>query len=263
MRHRLQQILKIVWSFLVSFFSYLRADVKEFIGFIAPKDNTEKEGTGRQFQPPVVSEVVPSPPPDEKAKKTVHIYTPWWKTLAELIGVAAIVWYTVETHRGITNVQENFAKDQRPYIWQSGIEPRPIEVNNAIRVNMYFTNYGKSPAIRTRINRKALYGKDALKQADDWFVSMRSKGIPYASESIVPPGIPSDLKNAPLWTTIRSDFLLGPDDVAYIAHTDQSVVIAAHVEYFDTAGTFYYSDVCFFHLSTGVYASCEKHNEIK
>jgi hypothetical protein len=244
MRRRLQQILGIVWSFCVSFFSYLRADIKEFIGFIAPKDNTEKESTGGQLQPPIVSEIVPSPPSDEKAKKTVHIYTPWWKTLAELVGIAAIVWYTVETHNGISNTQKNFVKDQRPYIWNSQNQLPHLKIGDKVTWNYHYTNFGKSPAIGVAFRCQIFLAAHKTPQSKDLFAPIHNPQ--YMSEGfIVPPGDSSG------WSTCESDEIATESDTEMVKTYDAAVGLKIFYEYSDTAGNVYTSRVCMFLRRTG------------
>jgi hypothetical protein len=144
----LSRILDSFLAFVVSLPSKLGTPFKKIVNRIAPKDDTEKEGTGSQLQSPVVSKVVPSPPSDEKTKKTVHIYTPWWKTLLEFAAVGTVMWYTFEAHQANTISTNSMKQSQRPWIGpyrQVPLITGPIIIDGmGIRVDyrMSAVNYG-------------------------------------------------------------------------------------------------------------------------
>src|ERR1700690_1989077 len=47
----------------------------------------------------------------------------------------------------LIDARNNFRRDQRPYVWPSLMDPRPMEPQKPIYVDVFFVNYGKTPAI--------------------------------------------------------------------------------------------------------------------
>jgi hypothetical protein len=102
-----------------------------------------------------------------------------------------------------------------------------------------------------------------MNQADSWFAKHGDKPLTGGSVGIAPPGIPPNPETAPSWTSALSDRIPSQDEVDYILKTDKSVVVVVRIEYLDTGGNFYRSDMCSYRLATGAIAACLKHNEIK
>ena len=167
------------------------------------------------------------------------------------------------TQDSIKLAKENFQEDQRPYLWRLTSRAYPITDKQKISYDIFFANYGKSPAINERSVTNLFFGKEAMSQAESWFAKHGDTRLTGGSVGIVPPGIPPTIETVPSWTSAISNKIPSKDEVEYILKTDKSVVVVARVEYFDTGGNFYRSDMCFYRLASGPIASCLQHNEIK
>jgi hypothetical protein len=151
---RLREILASFWTAVLSLFSKLRAPFQEFINSITPKHHTEDKEGGPPKKPPIIPNVVPSPPSDEKAKKTVYVYTPWWKTLAEMVGIIAIVAYTIVSYCQWQTAKDTLVASERPWVaLDVNIGGRfTIDASGAhIPVKLILENIGHSPAVRLAI----------------------------------------------------------------------------------------------------------------
>jgi hypothetical protein len=180
LRH-LGEILVSFWAFVVSMFSKLRAPRSEVKGAVSQKNDTGKKRKGSPKPPPVIAEVMPTPPPDEKPEKCRYQHTPWWKTTAEMLGIAAVVVYTVfsgfQMHyahqqavagtsaaqaatESLKTIKEQFQLDQRPYIAVINYETaklNPFIKGKPIWVNIVFKNLGKSPAFNVTPHAHMLF----------------------------------------------------------------------------------------------------------
>src|ERR1700674_1490410 len=143
------------------------------------------------------------------------------KFWAELVGILFLIAYTYETCRtnnltqcalNISKQQftdsqraskdqfekaqtastQQFRQDQRPYIWHTSVNNDFLHNGNGIVAIIQLSDFGKSPAIDERAIGKIFAGRNAMKQAEDWFVNLgnRRLGSEDASPTIIPPGIP-------------------------------------------------------------------------
>jgi hypothetical protein len=167
--------------------------------------------------------------------------------------------------QALSDSQKFFQIDQRPYVWNSAVQPLPMIPNQRISANVYFANYGKSPALDVHGTGAMFFGRDALKQADAWFESIGTNPLNKSTTgtvSIIAPGIPPDPQKANSFTTILSTKVVTSDDITFILKNDFSAVIVLRQQYSDTGGNNYYTDMCFFHLASNAIAQCKSHNEI-
>jgi hypothetical protein len=93
--------------------------------------------------------------------------------------------------------------------------------------------------------------------------AMKAKGPPRVEHSatVIPPGIPNDLKH-PFGGTTEVKSWFSPPDFNYVMKTDYSVVAISRTEYYDLHGTRYWSDVCLARLANASIVRCPRHNEI-
>jgi hypothetical protein len=193
-RQTLARILDSFWAWMILLFSKLTAPLNKFINFITPKSHTENEGDSRQFEPPIVPKIVPPPPPNDKPEQCRYPQTPWWKTTAEMVGIVAVVAYTIfsgfQMHyarqqaragfiasKAATDnlkiLKDQFQLDQRPYVaalvfqlvdFKSGKQIVYPVKGKPIAVNILIKNLGKSPAFFTVLHRHILFGTDAASE---------------------------------------------------------------------------------------------------
>jgi hypothetical protein len=223
-----------------------------------------------------------------------------FEVIAVFVGIAVLVVYIFQlcaTRESINNSVNQFQIDQRPYLWTTEAYPKIVIIGGKrVLANIPFANYGKSPALRTRVIGKIFIGPTAKEDAESWFLIFGgNKPITKRanSEVVVPPGIPTlypqterGAKDVPetsepprdptdetspgpegggfagLDFTLASDKVLNQSDVDYILGTDESVVFVIHMQYFDGFGNFYWSDVCVSRLVSGGMAHCSQNNEI-
>jgi hypothetical protein len=235
------------------------------------KHNTAENGTSDSTAQQVEQSNANASTSERKNEKSF----PWLRRLKPLIEAVGIVFLIIYT--GVTIglwcssrdanklAHEHFLKDQRPYMWPMKIEAHPLKVGEPVRVNVFYANYGKTPALKEKSAGKVLIyvGEGTLKQADTFFANFDENKVIGGSEIIVPPGIPPNPKDSQAWATDQSDII--PKDQAAvdgIDKTDGSFAVVGVITYFDSYGTHYRSDYCAMHLANGNVAWCARHNEI-
>ena len=239
--------------------------------------NNETSKDRKSFPVPLpVINMPPAPSDQERAKQEKKDSRDKWKFRFEVAGLIVLtvyagftigIWYANKkagdaAQQAIAIANEHFQKDQRPYIWYTFVDPFPFEPNKQLKANIYIANYGKTPAIRQIGSGAIFYGADAIQKADAWFDGLASQ--PYSnrgSVNIVPPGIPTNHKDG-LFMTAVSDQIPKDKDIAYIEKHDSGALLVMRAEYFDTAGNYYVSDMCFTRLQNGVIGHCHTHNVI-
>jgi len=206
---------------------------------------------------------------DDKTYKAEQLV--WTKIAAGLLLLAAGFsgWQGYLTRKAIRDAREHFIKDQRPYLWHSllkfNLQDRPT---NRLAAAVFFNNYGKSPAINRKGRGQVFFGPNALDRAQKWFDDLgntRFTENETGSETIEPPGVdplPDPEKPRGGYTTLMSDSIPTTEDVTYIRSHNDSVIIVEREQYFDLAGNFYWSDMCWSSLRTGVFYECRHHNEL-
>jgi hypothetical protein len=150
----LSYILFSAFAFLVGWFlSKETLPVHKTGAGITPQDDTGKEGDGAPNQAPIIPNVMPAPPTNDKSQYCRYPHTPWWKTAAELIGIVAIVWYASITHSMWHEMQSQTATarqqiviDQRAWLKFSDDPNTPFMKGQPIGIPFHITNIGKTPA---------------------------------------------------------------------------------------------------------------------
>jgi hypothetical protein len=169
----------------------------------------------------------------------------------------------VETSR------QQFATSERPYVnvvgskYVKGPEPE----DHRVYIDLWFVNYGRSPALHVIGTGRIFYGADAMTQADIFFSEIQithggRRTWEGGSSLILPPFLPSDIEKLPR-TTLFTQEPLGPEDTA-LMHTRLGQIVAVdHVEYKDRAGNTYQTDFCAESLPSGAITTCPTHNEMR
>jgi hypothetical protein len=147
-------------------------------------------------------------------------------------------------------------QDRRPYVLSATIEEPTLKIGEAIKWNFTYTNFGKSPAIDVISKSRILWGKDALGTvAPDFFKRMR----PLAGEkhgTLIPQG-----QNYSL--TAQSDRILNRSMLEEVTKSDGALVLLVRLEYLDSSGNEYFTNVCTHRLKTGALADCGRYNSFK
>ena len=207
--------------------------------------------------------------------------------LAVIIYAGITFWQGRLTRESIDNNASQFQIDQRPYIWTTEVGPKmTIEAGQRMWANMQIANFGKSPALKTKVAGKIFIGPTASQDADNWFDAVGNRPLtdPTDNGIVVPPGIPTfypqvadstkdaaktkDAAYVPnggfagVYFTILSDNALTQPDVDYILHTGGSAIFVMRMEYADGFGKSYWTIVCLSRFDNGAIPHCARHNEM-
>lgn len=170
-----------------------------------------------------------------------------------------------ENQRTLATTKHNFIADERPYVWLSTMLASDVKPNERIRVDVWYANFGKTPAIRQKGNTSMIVaqGKDITPMIDEYFRVMHRKGIVGGSEIMLPPGIPADPTQSKAWHSILSDQIIGDQKTAdTIKGTTGSFAVVGMIVYEDSSGNHYATDFCLMNLAGGALSYCPAHNEI-
>lgn len=83
---------------------------------VQPKYKANDEGNSSPDQISIIPKLVPAPPATKKCDSCRYPGTPWWKTVAELIGIGAVVWYAYTSHNQWQVMQRQLEATERPWI---------------------------------------------------------------------------------------------------------------------------------------------------
>jgi hypothetical protein len=160
--------------------------------------------------------------------------------------------------------KQQFAKDQRPYVWPAEIVWHSLKIGEEVEANVYFLNYGKTPALReTSLSQILVFtSEESKKQIDTYFDKFDESKVWGGSMIIVPPGILPDPRKSEAFITARGDRKPINQQGLDAIHADFGYALIGTTIYYDAAGTHYRSDYCAWHLANDVTAWCERHNEI-
>jgi len=168
--------------------------------------------------------------------------------------VAALQWSAARD--ALALARTNFVKDQRPYLWIKQMGEPILTVGQGAQWNLYFVNYGKSPAIHIRARAQIVFGEDREKMiAPTLFVPFPSDA--KGSVAIVAPGGVDTY-----WFTAQSQEVLTAEDLSNITNAPIGLTVLTYLEYFDTGGNPYSTEVCRYKFKNGATGVCETHNEI-
>jgi hypothetical protein len=192
----------------------------------------------------------------------------WTKIAAGLLLLTAGFsgWQGVLTRRSVNDAGAHFVQDERPYIWQAQIKMNQAKPSELLVAHIFFANYGKSPAINRRGRGYIFIGPDAPQKAETWFNSFPQGKLPEdtkdVTQMVVPPGIPSNPDNAPDYTSLHSEKPLTQEEIDAMYKADDYLVVVDHEQYYDFSGNFYWSNMCWSSLTSGIVHFCTRHNEI-
>jgi len=115
---------------------------------VAPQDHTGNESTGSPKQSAPIANVMPTPPSPDKADKCRYSHSPWWKTGAELVGIMAVVAYTILTYCLWSTAQRQLEVTERPWL-KINFTAEPVTFQDgSMQFSMHanITNVGHSVA---------------------------------------------------------------------------------------------------------------------
>jgi len=165
-------------------------------------------------------------------------------------------------------IRRQWIDDQKPLVTAPIIKPITIAEGQPMMFNVYFANYGKSPALKASGKGMIFIGKDAVKDADEWFRTDAPKPMLHAPTAIIPPGVPAtdpkgNVTSVGVFSTAVSKKRLTKDDILYIKTHDLGFVIVMREQYFDSLGNKYWTDGCWSSFMSGAIPECPQgHNEV-
>jgi hypothetical protein len=172
-----------------------------------------------------------------------------------------------------TEAKNRFIVDQRPYVWTTdpdltrhpeGGEPGPrFKIGSKVWWQIYYQNYGKTPAIGVNQRHQLEFGPNALQKL------RRSKVSPVHtngdhSGSILAPGQVMFMTATSKREATAKDyqFIVLDNTTAHPRYRENSMAVLVHFEYFDAYGSSYDSYVCEIVQPSGVLGACDT-QEIK
>jgi len=226
---------------------------------------------------------------DQRTSRNKNFIVSLLTLIAVVIYAGITFWQGRMTRESIDNNSRQFQIDQRPYLWDTNTTPQiDIEAGKRMWVNIEMVDFGKSPALKVKIAGKIFVGPTAKADAYQWFEVLGNKPLtdPEQSETVVMPGIPSvfppklkeeanksvDGKPKAIslggfggggFFTLWSDGVLIQSDVDYILNTEESAVVVARLQYFDSFGNRHWSDLCMSRFTNGNIPHCARHNEVR
>lgn len=142
--------------------------------------------------------------------------------------------------------RETFTKDQRPYVW---IHEPPLGAGVTIGMvgqkfgwNVWYANYGKSPALSVCEQAFIVVGPDADKKITDINYNVCGK---------------------------ETGAILAPTELNYgtahydVAPTGEEYGVYGRIDYKDASGNSYFSQFCMMHLASGAVSHCPNHDHFK
>lgn len=161
----------------------------------------------------------------------------------------------------LDTTKSQFRADQRPYVWLQGPPPHtPIGVigkdENDFFWNVFYTNYGKSPAINLCHKAFLLTGENALDKVVD--INRNTCGTDHVPKhgSILPPMRPE-------WTSAPLGRPATDQEIKQWESTQYGIVVYGRFDYRDGFGNWYFSQFCMARQKNGAVANCEQHNRIQ
>jgi hypothetical protein len=203
-------------------------------------------------------------------------------TFVVLTLYAGLTGWQAFTNQKIANLsQQQFTSSERPYVWMPYARITTVLNEGKVTSILVLANYGKSPAVEEVSEGNVFFGSDAQDHAYKWMDQNRGKrlsppsDVPMVSSgsyTVVPPSVPAKADFFSVDNVqFTSDRIPSAPEVELIKNKARYVFVVAHVQYRDTAGNYYFSNVCFFNVPAninggdavgGSMASCGKYNEI-
>jgi hypothetical protein len=189
--------------------------------------------------------------------------------IQSVIGVLLLV-TVVYAVRSFNLTNQEFTRDQRPYIWITRPSFDPVRAGTELTGRVTFRNFGKSPALNIRNDISNIYiGRDAMKSVDTVLSTWKTLKIVHGGNPAItlPPENPQDPESYLSTTVVGWIFGRGPgpisaDDENWISTHAGGAIMAGNIQYTDMAGNAYYTEYCVYRLVDGHTAPCATHNEI-
>jgi hypothetical protein len=171
---------------------------------------------------------------------------------------------------GLRISQDQFIKDQRPYIWITRPSFDPVQLNAKLTGKVTFRNFGKSPALNIHNDISNIYfGPDAAKSVDNILDGWKTFKIVHNGHPSItlPPENPNDPESylpvvVAAWVSGKGFVPITDKDSQWVKEHDGGAIMAGNIQYTDMAGNSYYTEYCVVRLIDGTNTPCFTHNEI-
>lgn len=161
--------------------------------------------------------------------------------------------------------QDQFAKDERPWMWVSDVQPRYVTTGGrskqGVEVNVVFKNYGKTPAIGFHAEALVIGFADnyvpianRVEYTIAQFLLREAHVQVVSSNPVVPP-------TGTVFST-PENFGYTPSQVAAIRKSDAGWVIVGKLNYSDRDGKPHWAVFCLALTSGGGFLYCPNDNQI-
>lgn len=184
-------------------------------------------------------------------KSTSNKQLMWTIITAGLVFIytSIMFWQSCQTQQTIATNKQQFAADQRPWLW---IVPGEFKVESGARVavDVHIVNYGKTPAIQMKSSRRMILGPHASKYV-----------LPFSATNAPAVIVPPNDRNT--FLSVLSDEAITEERRNFLVSSDDTIMAFGVIDYYDIGGTHYQTDWCLTRLATGATAFCEQHNEVK
>lgn len=190
----------------------------------------------------------------------------WTKVSAGLLFIYAGLTSTQAclTKIAVDDARENFVKDQAPVIW---VKPKPpeIKVNEPLRWDVIYSDYGRSPALNVKTCITAAYVPSYTKDAFSYLSSLPPPSINdcKTKQRVVPAGIdvvPPGFEN---FSTALGLIPLTQNVFDVVTSTEGGVFIHGMITYDDVSGHSYETVFCNYRFTSGAIGVCDKYNTYK
>jgi hypothetical protein len=179
-----------------------------------------------------------------------------WGLLAAIVVAAIYFFQYLAMLNSIQVLKAQFQQDQRPYVYSTKYDPAQLLPNNWLASNVYYGNFGKSPAYHLTWDGRIFHGKDAIGQANNWFDKLGQGPLSQQmTEGLL-------IQGKEPATTLLMD--RAPVENTTIESIEYTIVM--RLQYFDSVEIpRYWTDVCWWHPpngSTSEVLHCPKHTEV-
>jgi hypothetical protein len=253
---------------------------------VGPQDTTEKKSDPAPRQPTPIRDIPPAPKDSPKAKYPWYKTLEGWYYLLGIVGIPFAIGYAVVTYFQWHDLRNNFVKDERPYVMIGGAFQNQDSAIAEGRVpcwNIAFSNYGKSPALRTIIYAGLMIGDSftVIRTVDSFFsaIKMPLKGVgpgvvlppggPPSPPTEFPPKYVGEWRDAVVgqgYGTACAERAVTKEEAAMILSGRFRIGVYGRNEYHDTVGNDYWTDFCLLSVlnTTGSTTMmwCSAHNDL-
>ena len=195
---------------------------------------------------------------EDRRRETYKLLLEGLTVLAVIVYAGLTYWQICLTRQSLKATRELFQRDQRPYIFATKLEIIGLaQPENRFFGTYDFINKGKTPALHMKHAGCILTGNDSAQRAEEWFQRL---GDGPLNKSYC--GVGENVLYESVLMQGESDkaSIVGSRAAANAGETWRAVI---RIEYRDTTGERYWSDMCWFRIGEGgPFTRCFEHNDV-